>query len=49
MLDRIEHYIFDKLSYTTEFSLWNFTTKLFAFAKRLYDKNNKNDWTNGKT
>lgn len=46
MLDRIENYIFDKFSYTTDFSLCNFTTKLFAFAKRLYDKN---DRTNGKT
>lgn len=49
MLDRIEHYIFDKLSYTTHLLLCNFTTKLFASVKRLYEKNDKNDVTNVKT
>lgn len=49
MLENIVHYIFDKLSYTTHWSLCNFTTKLFASAKRLYYKNDKSDRTNGKT
>lgn len=47
-MDRIEYYIFDELLYIIDLLFCNFIIKLFVFVKRLYDKNNKNDWINGK-